>query len=254
MSIRIYLTGPLAIEEGGNNLVDERSFRGRQSRLAFAYLAVERTRPVAREELAEVMWPGEMPPAWAGALSAIVSRLKSRFTTAGLSALGVSIASNSGLYRLILPSDVWIDLEAAAAAIDQAEATLRAGDTQSILGPAAITSNICQRPFLADCDGPWVEAQRNKLLRQRVRALECHTHMWLASGEASLAVETATEAIILDPIRESAYQLLMQAYAASGNPSEAARIYQDLQALLSVELSATPSLETEALYHKIASS
>lgn len=253
MSIRIYLTRPLAIEVDGNTVVDESSFRGRQSRLAFAYLAAEHTRPVDREELAEVIWPGDMPPAWAGALSALISRLKGLFSSARLSTSGVSISSEFGLYRLILPGDVWVDLEAAAAAIDQAESALRAGDTGRILGPANITSNICRRPFLPDCDGPWVESQRDRLVRQRVRALECHTRMWLTSGEATLAVETAIEAITLDPFRESAYRLLMQAYATSGNPAEAARTYQRLQTLLLVELSATPSSETEALYHQLSS-
>ena len=254
MSIRIYLTGPLAIEVDGTTVVGERGFRGKQSRLAFAYLAVERTRPVTRDELAEVIWPGDMPPSWDGALSAIVSRLKGLFSTAGLDDLGLSMISGIGLYRLILPVDVWVDVEAATAAIDHAEMALRVGDAGRILGPASIASNICRRPFLPDCDGPWVESQRDKLARQLVRALECHTRRWLASGEAILAVETAVEAVSLDPLRESAYNLLMQAYAASGNPAQATRTYQRLKALLSEELGATPSPETEALYRKLSCS
>jgi SARP family transcriptional regulator, regulator of embCAB operon len=254
MSIRVYLTGPLAIEVNGNTVVEERSFRGRQSRLAFAYLVVERTRPVGREEIAEVLWPGEMPPAWTGALSALISRLKGLLTTAGLDASGMFISSDFGLYRLILPGDAWVDVEAATAGIDRAEAALRIGDTARVLGPATITSNICRRPFLADCDGDWVESLRSKLARQLVRALEIHTRMWLASGEAILAVETAVEATTLDPFRETAYQLLMRAYVASGNPAQASCTYQRLQALLLEELDAAPSSETRALYHQLSSS
>ncbi|MBI2907440.1 MAG: hypothetical protein HYX92_07295 [Chloroflexi bacterium] len=253
MSIRIYLTGPLAIEVDRKTLVGERRFRGKQTRVAFAYLAAERARPVPRDDLVEVIWPGEMPPAWDVALSAVVSRLKGVLSAAGLDALGCLITSGFGLYRLMAPGDVWIDLEAATAAIDEAEVALRVGDMGRILGPATIASNICRRPFLPDCNGPWVEAQRDRLARQLVRALECHTHMWLATGEATLAVETAIEAVTLDPLRESAYRLLMQAYAASGNPAEAARTYLHLQTLLSEELGAAPSLETAALYRQIAS-
>lgn len=253
MSIRVYLTGPLAIEREGKIVADERSFRGKQSRLAFSYLAVERTRPVAKEDLAEVIWPGDMPPAWDVALSAIISRLKGLLSTAGLDAVGLNVTSGFGLYRLVLPADVWVDLEAASAAIDQAELALRTGETGRILGPATITSNICRRPFLPDCDGPWVESQRDKLARQLVRALECHTHMWLASGEATLAVETAIEAVALDPYRESAHQLLMRAYAAGANHAEAARAYQRLETLLSEELGAAPSPETQALYRRLVS-
>ena len=179
--------------------------------------------------------------------------MKGLFSVAALDASGLSITSGFGLYRLLLRGDVWVDLEAAAAAIDEAEVALRAGDTRRILGPATITSNICRRPFLPDCDGPWVEKQRDKLARQLVRALECHTRMWLASGEATLAVETVIEAVTLDPFRESAYQLLMQAYAGSGSPVQAVRTYQRLQSLLLEELGTTPSSETEALYRGLSS-
>ncbi len=253
MNIRIYVTGPLAIEVEQNTVVDERRFRGRQSRVAFAYLAIERARPVGREELAEVLWPGDMPPSWDAALSAVVSRLKSLLSAAKLDGLGFSILSGFGLYRMTVPADVWIDVEAAASAVDEAEAALRAGAMERILGLATIATNICRRPFLPDYNGPWVEGQRERLARQLVRALECHTQMWLASGDAALAVETAIEAVRLDPFRESAYRLLMRSYAASGNPADAVRAYLRLQTLLSEELGATPSSETVALYRQVSS-
>ena len=81
-----------------------------------------------------------------------------------------------------------------------------------------------------------------------VRALECHTGMWLSIGEPKLAVETASEAITLDPLQENGYNLLMQALAASGNRSEAIRTYHRLRKLLADELGVEPSREIEAFY------
>jgi hypothetical protein len=45
--------------------------------------------------------------------------------------------------------------------------------------------------------------------------------MGLALGEPVFAVETAIEAVSLDSLRESSYQLLMEAYAANENWAEA---------------------------------
>ena len=133
-------------------------------------------------------------------------------------------------------------------AIDEAETAIRGGEMGRIRNPATIAANISRRPFLPDCDGTWVESQRNKLNRQLVRALECHTRMWLHSEEPTLAIETAIEAVTMDPFRESSHLLLMQAYTASGNRAEAVKAYQHLNNFLSEELGTNPSPEAETLY------
>ncbi|MBI2917825.1 MAG: hypothetical protein HYY01_07495 [Chloroflexi bacterium] len=248
--MRIYLAGPIAIEVSGTVVLDQRRFRGKQSRLLFAYLVVERRRAVSRQELVDLLWPGEAPPACDVALSALISRLRSTIAGGGLAAQGMTLASGFGLHWLLLSAEAWIDVEAAAEAIDQAEMAVRAGDMGRILGPATVASNISRRLFLPDCDGAWVEFQRGKLSRQLVRALDCHTEMWLAGGDHARAIETAAEAVSIDPFRESAYRLLMRAYVASGNPAKAIRAYHDLQATLNNELGTGPSPETEELYLK----
>ncbi len=76
MSTRIYLAGRIAVEVGGTLIIEEGRFRGGQSRAVFAYLICNRSRPVRKEELAEVLWNEELPPAWDTALSTIINRLR----------------------------------------------------------------------------------------------------------------------------------------------------------------------------------
>ena len=63
-----------------------------------------------------------------------------------------------------------------------------------------------------------------------------------------VAIETATEAVGLDNLRERAYQLLMSAYSATSNREKALEVYHQLRQLLDDELGAQPSPATEAIY------
>jgi DNA-binding SARP family transcriptional activator len=170
---------------------------------------------------------------------------------------GVSFYRGFGQYQLRLPSDVWVDTEAATSALDRAEAVLRSkaagaeGDAGRALGPATVAASITRRPFLPGVDGFWRESQRGKLERQLVRALDCLAEMQLVKDEPEAAVETALEASLLDPYRERTRRCLMQAYAATGNRAKALSAYHELRGLLSGELGTEPETATQALYLKL---
>lgn len=251
MEIRVHLTGQVLLEADGQVVLHERLLRGRQGRLAFAYLVCERERPVTREELARALWAEDLPPAWEMALSVLVSRPRSALAAAGLGMSGVAIPPGYGQYHLFLPASAWVDLEACAAGVDTAEGALRSGDISRVLGPAFVAATIARRPFLPGAEGEWVESQRRRLERWLLRALDCLTRMWLATGESALAIEGASEAVERDPFREPSYQLLMRAFAAAGHRAEGLRVYARLKAVLDEEIGAAPSAETEAIYREL---
>lgn len=250
MGIRVYLTGRLALEVEGSVLVHERQFRGKQGRLLFAYLVSERVRSVSREELAGILWGEELPNSWENALSALASKLTGLLSSVPVSDKGVSITRGLGHYQLVLPTEAWVDMEAGVSALDRAEAAVRAGEPGRVLGPATVAATIARRSFLSGVNGFWVETQRSKLERQLLRALDCLTDWGLTSVDHGLAIETALEALSIDPLRERSYQLLMRAYAASGNRPKALETYHRLRLLLSAELGIEPDPETEIIYLK----
>lgn len=59
-STRVQLCGSLAVEVCGRRA--ETALPGRQGRLLFAYLAVNRQRSVSRDELADALWASGRPP------------------------------------------------------------------------------------------------------------------------------------------------------------------------------------------------
>ncbi|MGH2949440.1 MAG: AfsR/SARP family transcriptional regulator, partial [Solirubrobacteraceae bacterium] len=70
----IRLCGPVGVEHGGRSLAA--GLPGRQGRLLFAYLVLNRERDCGRAELIDVLWPEHPPAAADTALSALLSKLR----------------------------------------------------------------------------------------------------------------------------------------------------------------------------------
>ena len=206
MSLRVYLTGRMALETQ-DGIVDETAFPGRQGRIAFAYLALSAQRPVARDVLADALWPDTLPSSWDTALKSVVSKLRAVLVDARIGP--EPLASAAGCYQLRLPVDAWVDLEACAMSVDYAEGALRRGDFDRACSDGTVATAIARRSFLAGEDAPWIETVRADLRKWHVRALDVLAHAWIERGNATLAVTLATDAVAIEPFREPGYRMLM---------------------------------------------
>jgi DNA-binding SARP family transcriptional activator len=248
--LRIYLTGEVQVELG-ERLLRESKLGGPQGRFVLAYLVTERKRAVTQAELAESLWPEDVPASWALALSAIVSRLRARLAGLGLERSRI-IGNAFGCYQFSPPADTWIDVEAALEGVDAAEGALVAGKPESAYGPSLLATTILRRPFLPGDDGAWAEGRRSALASALVRALDCRVEALAANNELELALNHAREVVRIEPYRESGYRRLMRMLDRKGDRAEAIRVYLECGRLLKQELGVTPSDETEALYREIA--
>jgi SARP family transcriptional regulator, regulator of embCAB operon len=239
--------------EGDGGVIGVHEFPGQQGRNAFGFLVSQRSSPVSRSALADALWPTRPPPSWPTALSAIVSKLRALLSRSGVDGPG-SLTGGAGCYELRLPPDTWVDHEAAADSIHEAEAALKAGDPARAYGPSAVAHHIARRPFLPGEEGPWIDDCRGKLGSILVRALECRAEVYLWNQEYSLAVEAARDAVALRPFRETGYRLLMRAHLGAGNAAEALRVYGRCRSLISEELGVAPSRETRAVHSAVLQS
>jgi SARP family transcriptional regulator, regulator of embCAB operon len=247
---RIYLTGVIAIENG-TQLVREKQFPGRQGRIAFAFLALNRHRPVHRDEMMGAIWPNDSPAQTDSSLDAILSKLRGVLKSAGFTPGDAGVLVNSGSIAIQLPPDTWVDIEAAGNALDEAEGALRRNDLASAWSLANVAVVISCRPFLPDVDAPWIESQRGALRTLQMRALHCLVTVSAGNHEPLLAIQHAAEMVELEPFRETAYQLLMKMHAAAGDRAEALRVFAKCRELLRDELGVSPSPQTEAVYLEI---
>jgi branched-chain amino acid transport system substrate-binding protein len=216
----------------------------------FAYLAAQEGRPVPRGELADLLWEDELPATWEKALRVLMTKLRALLEECGIDG-STALTSAFGCYKLTLPAGAWIDVEAAAEALERAEAELAVGDLREANLQATMSAALARRVFLPGEDGPWVEEKRRDLRDLLVRSLECLRDASLAAGDPTEAVRHAEEVTQLEPFRESAYRRLMECHVAAGNPAEALRVYELCRRFLADELGAYPSAETEAAYLEI---
>ena len=240
--VRIQICGPLAVECDGQRV--EGRLPGRQGRLLFTYLVVNRYRYIPRDELAEALWREPDPAAVDARLNPLLSKLRGVF--------GADAVAGRSAIRLCL-RDAWIDLEAAAEAIHRAESAVAQQDWLRAWGPALTALIVAERDFLPGEDAPWIDEIRHHLTELRVRALECYAAAGLGIGgtELAAAIRAGRQLTRLAPLRESGYRYLMQALAGQGNLAEALGVYGRLSECLRDQLGVSPSPATRKLYERL---
>jgi SARP family transcriptional regulator, regulator of embCAB operon len=242
--VRIQICGPLAIERDGQRL--EARLPGRQGRLLFTYLVINRHRQVPRDELAEALWREPDPAAVDTRINPLLSKLRRIF--------GADAVDGRSVLRLCLPG-AWVDLEAAAEAIHRAESSVAQQDWVRAWGPALTALFVAERGFLPGEEAPWIDEIRNQLTVLRLRALECYAAAALGIGgtELAAAVRAGRQLIGLAPLRESGYRYLMLALAGQDNLAEALDVYGQLSDCLRDQLGVSPSPATRELHQRLLS-
>jgi SARP family transcriptional regulator, regulator of embCAB operon len=240
--VRVQVCGPLVFERDGQRL--DALLPGRQGRLLFAFLVVNRHRRVSRDELAEALWRDPDPAAVDARLNPLLSKLRRIF--------GAGTVEGRSTLRFCLPG-AWVDLEAATEAVHRAESSVAQRDWTRAWGPALTALFVAERGFLPGDDAPWIDDIRHQLTELRLRALECYAAAGLGIGgtELAAAVRAGWELTRLAPLRESGYRYLMQALAAQDNVAEALDAYGRLSRCLRDQLGISPGPATRQLYQHL---
>jgi DNA-binding SARP family transcriptional activator len=241
-SVRIQICGALIVERDGQRL--DALLPGRQGRLLFTYLVVNRHRQIPRDEMAEALWREPDPDAVDARLNPLLSKLRKVF--------GPGTVDGRSALRLCLP-DAWVDFEAAAEAAHRAESAVAQQDWARAWGPSLTALFVAERDILPGEDAPWIGEVRNQLTELRLRALECYaaTGIGLGSTEIPSAIRAGRQLTRLAPLRESGYRYLMRALAAQDNLAEALDVYGHLSQCLRDQLGVSPSQATRELYEAL---
>ena len=246
MAVRISVAG--LVEIAVDDVPVEMDRLGRVGRLFWVYLVSERQRPVAKDELAEVLWgEDQLPRSWEQMLRGNASKLRTILATAGMNP-AVALSSAFGAYQVRLPPYAVVDVEEAQSKLERAIVALSTGNAGDAYRSAAEAVTVAARGFMPGWSGIWVDRRAAELREMHLRALDLVAQAAVGTGQWAAAVGAAEEVVALEPFRESAHQVLMAAHSGAGNPAEALRAYERCRRVLAEELGASPSAATESIY------
>jgi SARP family transcriptional regulator, regulator of embCAB operon len=240
---RIQLCGRFVADIDGCRAED--ALPGRRGRVLFAYLVLNRGRPLARDELLVAGWGDEAPAEAGNALSVLLSKLRH--------GLGADRLRGRTEVELLLPPATFVDVEAALEGAHRAESCIAEGRWAQAWGPAGIAYHVATRRFLTGLEASWIDEWRRRLEEVRLRGLECFAAAGLGLGGPALAQaeERARMLTELAPYRETGHGILIEALARRGNVAEALRAYERLRVLLREELGIAPSPALQTVHRRL---
>jgi DNA-binding SARP family transcriptional activator len=101
--------------------------------------------------------------------------------------------------------------------------------------------------LLPDWYDEWLTVERERFDQLRLHALESLCARLLENGQYARVVDLGLGAIALDPLRESAYRLVIRAYIAEGNTAAAVRVLDGFKRLLRSRVGIGPSPQMQTL-------
>jgi DNA-binding SARP family transcriptional activator len=240
---RIQLCGRFVVSLEGRRVED--SLPGVLGQALFAYLVLNRLRRIDRDELLLAVYGEEAAANYHARLSVLLSKLRR--------VVGAELVSGRAQVELVLPPDVFVDVEAALEALHRAEAHVAKGEWTAAWGPSGLAYDVASRPLLRGHDRPWLDGWRRRLDDARLSGLECLAAASLGIGGAELAqaANCARQLVELAPFRESGHRILMEAYERSGNVAEALRVYDRLRIMLREQLGIAPGPAVQDVHRRL---
>ncbi|MFF0410255.1 BTAD domain-containing putative transcriptional regulator [Kitasatospora sp. NPDC004745] len=125
-----------------------------------------------------------------------------------------------------------------------------------LIAGTATTADLCTFRWRADAldllpgwYDDWVLIERERIRQRLLHGLEALSRHLVRAGRCAEAVESAMVAVGVEPLRESAQRVLIEAHLAEGNLVEALRSYDAYRGLTSRELGVEPGRELARLLH-----
>ena len=184
-----------------------------------AYLALM-GRPVHRLHVAGVLWPDCDEESARASLRSALWRVPRRSDVV----VGDSV-------HVALGPHVTVDVRELES--DARQVVAGGNDAHVTTGLVVGTS---REELLADWYDDWVLVERERLRHLRLHALEAICDRLSRAGHYAEAVAAGLEAVAIEPLRESAHRVLVEAHLREGNRWEALRQVRACERVLSAEL------------------
>jgi DNA-binding SARP family transcriptional activator/CRP-like cAMP-binding protein len=236
----------------GEALIGEREWKGRQPKALLKAIITRGMEGVPKDVLIEDLWPEESAATAETCFRVILHRLRK--------VLQPSMDRASGSSYVVLKENLVslrrdlcrMDLDEFLVLRKRGKKAEDAGD----IGEALLCYRTCVDlyggDFLSeDLYVAWAEPKRNELLTMYIDLLYRMAELYETQGSSKRAVECYKSIIKADPVREEAYQKLMQIYSNRGMRAEALKVYEECKRVLEDQVAAEPGKLTVSIYRRI---
>ncbi|QLJ00715.1 winged helix-turn-helix domain-containing protein [Streptomyces sp. NEAU-sy36] len=214
---------------------------GARLRALLSVLALRAGRTVPSGVLVDEVWGADPPADAAGALQALVGRLRR--------ALGAdAVASAEGGYRLAAAAED-VDLTRFDRLTGDGLAALAEGDAPKAAALLDDALALWHGPALADLPDHTAEAARWET--RRLDARRARLTAALALGQAETALPELTALCDAHPLDEPLQALRLRALRDLGRPAQALAAYEDVRRLIADRLGSDPGPELRALHARL---
>lgn len=238
--LRIRSFGVLEVSVGDRPIEGSR-WKTQKNRYLFAYLASRWGRAVPEETLRDLFWPdslerGRQRVYWATSVL--------RGCLAGDAKPDSPILERSAETLRLDPEVArWHDLEEFHRLLTKSREFEAAGEGASARPLYRRLARLHRGPYLDGCYMDWAIAYRESLERQTGDALVRLARLAHDAKDYREASEASKQALELDPCRQDAALIAMEAGTDSGKPDQAQAIYEQVEKDLRVDLGLEPNTE-----------
>lgn len=239
--IQFQLFGPFQIVVDGKPV--EKVQQSTQQQLLLAYCLLHRNEVLSRSRIASALWPDTIERQARTNLRQLIHHLRRSFPL-----IHNFVDIQPQTLRWQANSTVECDLFRFEDACIRADS---APDGQTKLDALNEATSLYVNPLLADCYAEWLLHPREMLYQQYLLALTQLATLQQNQRAYSGAIRTVQTLLHNDPLRESAYCLLMDLHVTNGDRAAAMRAFHECVSLLRSELGVEPSAQTIALYDRL---
>jgi|GEM_PF-2155421 len=247
-SLSVRLLGTFRVFRAGREL-DLGSARSQKAVSLFKFLVAQRGKAAVREQILDAIWPEADPDSADRSFEVTLSTLRRLLDPAD----GPTVIVRRGRGYLLNPEvPVALDVERFKQHLDRGNWWSQRGQASLAVSEWLEAERAYGGDFLADDPyEDWATGDRERLREQYLDMLLRLSDMDLQQGRFGEALERAHRVLQCDPIRESAYRVMMRAHAAQGNRAMVIRDLKRCADVLRHELGEDPMPETRELARRL---
>ncbi len=221
-------------------------FSTRKAESLFAYLLLNRGRPIMRESIASVFWPDSLETRARKNLNTTLWRIRKAI---GDEAPGLEISVDERSLSLRIDDDVDVDLfrfHDMLASSKKLQGKRPVEELKEI-------EKIYYGDLMEGCSDEWCEEERRYTRGQYVGLLKDIVLACKDARDYQTGADYAQRVTAVDSLDEDGHRELMLLLYLSGNRTAALRQYECLRKLLREELGVEPTISTAELWERIRS-